>query len=329
MRRREAPTPVGGASAHHRRLVHRSLAETQPHPTMLTLRRLLVANDRGPCTARAYRHALRIAAHTGAEVHLVHVHAPTDALYDEPEVVLSSPPPEVRLHEATVSGDSVFEALLDYLHLHDIDLAVVGTHGRRGLTHLIFGSVAERLVREGPCPVLTVRACDDEPATGLARRILVPHDFSERADVALAHAAAVADLYDARVDLLHAVEPVDLPEAYGLGLVWDPGVPDLVTRSREALERLAGEHLGPARTGEVIVATGPPEAVILEAAEARRPVLIVMATHGRTGLQRFALGSVAERVVRYVDCPVLVVKSFGQSFLSDANASGAAEAIAP
>ncbi len=284
---------------------------------MLVLRRLLVPTDRGPCAAAAYAHARRLARLTDAELHLVHAETVTDEVQDDPAVTL--PPPDgLRLVEATVTGDTVAGALLNYAEQHGMDLIVAGTHGRTGLAHWLLGSVAERLVREAPCPVLTVRACDEPAAPPPIRRILAPVDFSARSEHALRHARALADLYDARVDLLHVVAATLAPEAYGLGLVWDEAIPEVLVRSREALAEVAARLLGDARTGALTVEVGSPADVVLSATEAEPIDLVVMATHGLTGFRRFALGSVTERVVQHAACPVFTVKSLGRSLVTDA-----------
>jgi nucleotide-binding universal stress UspA family protein len=111
------------------------------------------------------------------------------------------------------------------------------------------------------------------------------------------------------------VDPNVLPDTYGLGLLWADALPDLVERSEDELRRVAERLLGPGRLGEVTVVVDTPAAAILDAAGRLGTDLIVLATHGQTGLKRFALGSVAERVVRYAPCPVFTLKSFGKSLV--------------
>ncbi|HLT46214.1 MAG TPA: universal stress protein [Rubricoccaceae bacterium] len=294
---------------------------------MLTIRRILVPSDCGPCGAAAYRHALPLARRFGAELHLVHADAPTFAVEDDDPVFLPPFPPDVRVVQAEVSGEGVAEALLDYARAHDVDLAVVGTHGRRGFAHLLLGSVAERVVREAACPVLAVHACDEDAAAEApaVRRILVPADFSEHSDEAARYARALADLHDAEVDLLHVVDATFIPDVYGVGMLWYEAMPDVVGRCRGALSETAEDLLG-ARAGAVHVEVGSPATTVLDVAAHTGADLIVMATHGRTGLKRFALGSVAERVVQHAPCPVFVVKSFGKSLLSEPSAPATADA---
>jgi nucleotide-binding universal stress UspA family protein len=160
--------------------------------------------------------------------------------------------------------------------------------------------------------------------------VLVPTDFSEPANNALRYAIEEAGLHHARVTLLHVlpsdtrtdvhyVTGAPAPGAQG-GL--GPGVggsallsqPEVVRRDRseEALTRLrdlvANAFQGPS---EVAVALGHPADAIVRVAQERGVDLIVMSTHGRTGLQHVLLGSVAEKVVRLAPCPVLTVKPQG------------------
>jgi nucleotide-binding universal stress UspA family protein len=278
---------------------------------MLTLRRILVPADCGPCGAAAYRRALPLARRFGAELHLVHANVPQDAVDDDPVVFLPPAPPDVRVVDVEEGGESIAYALVDYAWDHDVDLAVVGTHGRRGVAHLLLGSVAEQVVREAPCPVLTVRAdAEDAPV----RRILVPVDFSARSDDAVRYARELAELYDAEVDLLHAVDTGFEPDVYGVGLLWHEAVPDVVERCRAAMAETAEDLLG-GRAGALHVELDSPAVAVLHAVERLGADLVVMTTHGRTGLKRFALGSVAEKVVQHAPCPVFVVKPFGKSLL--------------
>jgi nucleotide-binding universal stress UspA family protein len=285
---------------------------------MLTARRILVPADCGPCGAAAYHRALPLARRFGAALHLVHAEVPTFGVEDDPPVFLPPFPPDVAVVEAEASGETVAAALLDYARAHDVDLAVVGTHGRRGLPHFLLGSVAERLVREAACPVLTVHADPEEEAGegGPVRRILVPVDFSERSDEAVRYARAFAELHDARVDLVHVVDAWFEPDIYGIGLLWHEALPEILARVGAAMRETAEDLLGP-YAGERHVEMGSPVAGILRAAERLPADLVVVATHGRTGLKRFALGSVAEQVVRHAPCAVLTVKSFGKSLLTE------------
>jgi len=136
--------------------------------------------------------------------------------------------------------------------------------------------------------------------------ILVPIDFSESAEQALDYACELASNLGATVRLVHAIS--QLPSALQVALTEDI-VENLVKEHRESLDRLAGARLGRASFGEATVEVGDPRDTIVTAAKAMSVDLIVMGTHGRRGLSRLVLGSVAEDVIRYAPCPVLVVRA--------------------
>lgn len=138
------------------------------------------------------------------------------------------------------------------------------------------------------------------------QQILVPHDFSETAEHALAYALALAERFGARVTVLHAYE------------VPSYGYPDAVAASYEfssAMERAAAVALKgvedrarrPNITLDTLLRRGTPWVEIAAAAKERKVDMIVMGTHGRRGVARALLGSVAEKVVRTAPCPVLTV----------------------
>jgi nucleotide-binding universal stress UspA family protein len=138
------------------------------------------------------------------------------------------------------------------------------------------------------------------------RRILHPTDFSPSSDAALRLAAVLAKDHDAQVVLLHVIEPPPVGSS-GAVPAPPPGLPPSRAEVEQRLSALAATLPG-LRT-ECRVAEGPAADAILEAAQETGCDVIVMGTHGRTGLARLLVGSVAEKVVRRAPCPVLTVKS--------------------
>ncbi len=183
------------------------------------------------------------------------------------------------------------------------DLIVLGTHGRTGLRRLLAGSVAEAVLRRAPCPVLALRG-PERPKSGEIRVILHPTDFSDRSEDALRVARGLARDHGARLVLVHAA-PIGVP------LDGVPMMPTDPTVYREALDEIRGRLDGPDLKGpvETMVMEGEPSTEILRAAEELGCDLIVMGTHGRTGLGRLLMGSVAEAVLRHASCPVLTVRA--------------------
>jgi len=137
--------------------------------------------------------------------------------------------------------------------------------------------------------------------------ILHPTDYSPRSEYALRLAALLAKEPGSRLILLHVVEP---PQAIGtVGRLAPPASEEVKERAWERLLQLWPAD--PARRVQHVLAEGDPAAQILRIACEHHCDLIVMGTHGRTGLDRFVLGSVAEQVVRRAGCPVLTIKDSG------------------
>lgn len=189
-------------------------------------------------------------------------------------------------------------------------LVIIGSHGRTGLTRLLLGSVAERVVRLCTTSALVARPPLVE-REGF-RRVLVPTDFSETAEVALDQAATLA-APDAVIDILHCWQLDEFAD----GMVEAPtaNVPHDVASQRTA-ER--AHHLGEALVRRLAphkatfhLREGSPSSGILAFIEEQSAPydLVAVGTHGRTGMQRFLIGSVAESTVRYAPCSVLVARS--------------------
>lgn len=148
--------------------------------------------------------------------------------------------------------------------------------------------------------------------------ILVPTDFSEPAALALAHARELAETHGARLDLLHVVEEPVFPSIYGAGAAALSGhVPSLEERAEAALDKLAAE-LGAPEVDSGFgchVKRGTPANEIVRFAEDHDADLIVIASHGQSGIERLLVGSVADRVLRTARCPVFLVQAFGKSLV--------------
>ncbi len=214
------------------------------------------------------------------------------------------------------------EQIVVYAEDEEIDLVVMGTHGRRGVDRMLFGSVTEEVVRKAPCPTFTVRADADVAPSQAVRRVLAPVDFSDASEVAIQHAREIALTYGAEIDLLHVVEEPLYPSAYGFEPASFP-TPEVVENAEAQLGDLAREKIGYEHV-RIDVRTGNPSSEILDYTEENDIDLTVIATHGRTGLDRVLLGSVAERVLRQSPNPVFVVKPDRKSLVSSTQAEAAA-----
>ena len=177
--------------------------------------------------------------------------------------------------------------------------------------------VAEEVVRHASCPVLTLREAESPGTIEAMEKILVPVDFSPYSEEALSYAKELAALYGAGLQLLHTIEEPAYPYFYNPGVTFSPieHLEALRVKAEEAMDKLLAETKGPEVPAERFVATGRPSSEIAGFAEEHGSDLVVIATHGLTGLERLLVGSTAEHVVRLAPCPVFTVKSFGKSLI--------------
>ena len=286
---------------------------------MLTIRRILFPTDFSEGSTRAFAQAVFLADQHDAALHIIHVAEGGATATDEPFPVAtdtlaewmqasadsSSELDRLSIVQKIVDSDTAAEAICAYASEHEIDLAVMGTQGRRGTDRMIFGSVAEEVVREAPCPVLTVRAGTDIEAHTATERILTPIDFSDFSKAAARHAREIGAAYDASIHLLHVVDVPEPPPPHV-----DPDnypEPAVLDQAKLDLEKLAEENIGHDRV-TVAAEGGDASEVILEYVDEHDIDFIVIATKGRTGLDRMLLGSVAEEVLSQSPVPVFVVK---------------------
>ena len=295
------------------------------------IHRVLVATDFSACARRAFEYGIYVARIWSAHMDLLHVEEMQPGL----ELDASVPDPlreSRRMESERLLGDlaarvkrdgpSVGVCLRQGIPSEQIaqaaleqraDLVVVGTHGRTGLDHILLGSTAERVIKQTPCPVLTVRAAriqeeeKDEDERPRIQHILAPVDFSSPSLDALEFATQVADRFGARLTLLHVLEPVYHDLELGLGRIEDE--PRKRAHGEAQLDELARavKRCGVA-AGSLILGGIPSESILVHA-RGQGCDLIVMGTHGRRGLTRFWCGSVAEAVLRQAPCPVLTVRS--------------------
>ena len=307
---------------------------------MMRIHRILYPTDFSATATQALKHALFLAEQFEAELHMLHaiiLHESDprdpDRHFPEPseilnqlfeiadsemaEIVRKNEAKTFSLVEAKVRGYSAGEVILRYTDEHDIDLVVMGTHGRRGPARLFLGSVAEEVVRHAPCPVLTLREEKAPRAIEAVEKILVPVDFSPYSQEALSYGKEVAALYGAGLQVLHTIEEPAYPYFYTPGGTYSPveQLEALREKAEEALDKMLSETPGPEVPAERFVATGRPASEIALFAEERGSDMVVIATHGLTGLERLLVGSTAEQVVRLAHCPVFTVKSFGKSLI--------------
>jgi nucleotide-binding universal stress UspA family protein len=286
---------------------------------------ILAATDFSDTAERAGDFARELARRFQAQLHLLHV----VVMLEDPHIEEEH---RHRLEQLVASGDEArrkdlesgsddhagpgatphmvrglapAEVIVETASSIGCELIVVGTHGRRGLSHLLLGSVAERVARTSQVPVLTVRGNADIELPEVPQ-ILVPHDFSEASGVAVRSAAAWAQELGAEITLLHVVEPVVYPEFYSVDVLSDDLMERLVERSERALRRAADELLEGLKV-RVKVEVGRAANTIIDHADPEQFDVAVMATRGLSGLEHVLLGSVAESVLRRCKVPLLAV----------------------
>lgn len=186
----------------------------------------------------------------------------------------------------------------------EIDLVVLGTEGRTGMKKLLLGSVAEKVVRHAPCSVLAVRG---KNGTATFAHILCAVDFSPSAREAMKLAARLAEPGGLGIVLAHVLEISS--RISGAPAFAEP-IETAEGAATKHLEELAAELRTKTRVPVATrTRTGSPAAQVLSLLDAEPSFdLVVVGSHGRTGLSRTILGSVSERIVRHAPCPVLVTR---------------------
>lgn len=211
---------------------------------------------------------------------------------------------------AVRQGEHAADIIIAYADEVKSDLLVVGTHGRRGVRHLIVGSVAEEVVRRATCPVLTVPNAARRTAPSPSAPVLAPIDFSDSSRIALRYAKEFAAQFDAPVELVHVLgDAGPYPDFYSEGGLMPVEEMAVLAKQAETHLQHFDTEMGGAPARRYYVRTGAPHREIAALAEENEYGLIVMATHGLTGLKHALLGSVTERTLRHVSCPLLSIRS--------------------
>jgi nucleotide-binding universal stress UspA family protein len=293
---------------------------------MLTLTHILCPTDFSTVSTAAEGYAAALAARYEARLTLLHVDPPMPIMAPYGEI-----PVDVRLFEeqraqaerdlaaardrartagaaaeATLVGGYPGREILAAAGDEDADLIVLGSHGRGGVEHLLLGSVAEKVLRKAPCPVMIVPATATPRPGALFARILCPIDGSAGSAEAVEYAVSLARETDGLLTLVTVVEP--LPEA-GEFTALDAGE---YQRSAEARAATMLREAVPAAMREWCriderVVVGKPSTRILDTAAEVGADVIVMGVRGRGAVDLLAFGSTTNDVVRRAPCPVVVV----------------------
>ena len=296
---------------------------------MIEFKQILCPVDLSESSTRSFAHAAALANWYEAQLTVLHVvptFEPTPIRGQLGETVYVDQPSREQIIEemrrfldlpgsssvriAAEPGDPR-TTIIDQALSNGTDLIVMGTHGRRGFRRLLLGSVTEAVLREAPCPVLTV---PPQAQTGVSReiafkRIVCPIDFSPSALQALGFALNLARQADGRVTLLHVIEWLAEEEPRADAHF---NIPEyrryMIADTQERLRRLVAEESRTWVEIDPVLVFGRAHREILRTAEAKPADLIVMGAQGRGGLGLALFGSSTQEVVRGATCPVLTVR---------------------
>jgi nucleotide-binding universal stress UspA family protein len=306
------------------------------------IRSILVPLDNSRFGEHALPLAMRLARQAQATLQLAHVHEvpaddytigsivgrleaeikADDRAYLDKLISRMTPHSPVKPVAVFLDGDTS-EAIKNHVHQAGVDLVVMTTHGRGALGRFWFGSIADELVRSLHVPLLLVRPRDeavDFTAVPTLKNVLIPLDGSPLAEQVIEPAIAVGSLHDAEYTLVRVVKPVVrfdyLPDATTL----TDGTRQLLDElgeqqkkqcdeARTYLEKVAEPLRGRSLRVQTRVLVEEEAATgIVKEARASNADLIAVATHGRSGLSRLLLGSVADKLLRGSGLPVLVCR---------------------
>lgn len=300
-------------------------------------KKLLVPLDGSALAEAALDHAAELVARIHLEeVILLHVYAtqeseftPTHKDYiDRAAETVRTKAGEVQQKIGTPVGDTTVEVrgelgtgkpaeeILHYAEQNNVDLIMMATHGRSGIKRWAMGSVADKVLRASKVPVWLFRAgmqkeaADDE---SLERTILVPLDGSPLAESVLPHVETLAKQRGTQatdIVLLAICEPIVPPAVYPVVAPVDLEA-DLSRAKQSDMGYLAGVEGRLKENGieaRAVVLVGKPADEIVDYGKNNPCDLIVMATHGRSGISRWVYGSVAEKLLSGASSPILLVR---------------------
>jgi nucleotide-binding universal stress UspA family protein len=284
---------------------------------------ILFPTDGSDGAAVAFDHVLDIAARHDATVTIIHVVDTTqgsvlhiqsdsvDLLEEEGERIVNDAADRASQRGVDTITEVVrgepYREVLDYVDKHGVDLVVMPTHGRRGLERFLLGSTTERVVRRADVPVLTIRPDDDARVTHPYTDVLVPTDGSDCANQAL---AIGVDVVDAEGTALHLLSVVAI-SALGAGARPDLQMEMLEDRAHELLDEAEAfaANAGVEAVSKTVEYEPSIHQAILTYIDDHDIDLVVVGTHGRTGFDRYVLGSVTDYLVRTSPIPVLTVRA--------------------
>lgn len=289
--------------------------------TRISFKNILYATDFSPVSEAALPFAIELSKQFGAKLHGLHVRMPSPSWFTGAEafsqlIVTERERAErdaTRLdgllatvpHTVTVAEGDIWEPLSKLIQAHDVDLVIIGTHGRTGVSKAVLGSIAAEIFRSVPCPVLTIgpRCVASTGRKPGFKNILYAVDFSQTALHAAPFALSLAQEYQARLTLLTVLDrpaPGDLV------------IPELLSDStRRRLHELVPADVELWCKPDCVVITGDPAEQILKIAQERSADLIILGAKEARGLLTTATHlahATAQHVAAMAPCPVLTLK---------------------
>lgn len=279
-------------------------------PARVPVRNVLFATDFSPCSEAVFPYVCSVARKYDATLHILHVISPEVLSIDPPLIVQARETAERQLQDIAVSdqlqgvkhseviaeGD-VTEAINKAVFGSKVDLVLVGTHGRTGIRKFVLGSVAEDVVRNATCPVLTLgpKVAADARREAKFNHILFATELKPEHPQSLHYALSLADEHKAALTIFHVIPTAP---------VVDADTATAVLR-RKLLEMVPPD---PTRTiqPEAVVEIGTPADLIVNAAAMRHADLIVLGAH-RPAILSTHLMDTAYKVIVGAPCPVLTV----------------------
>ena len=305
--------------------------------------RILFATDFSPCSEEALNYALHWGKVCEAQVDCIsvlpiHHHLDMEGailkIYlDEQRKIIHPKLEDLSKYIQNVNGSCVSHELSGIPHSvicnvakeTGTDLIVMGTHGWSGIDRALLGSTAERVVAQAPCPVLTIKATSPQSkalsyATGKEiqdlrtqppselcspRHVVVAVDFSDCSQDAVEYAFQIAKEFDVKVTLVHVEE---LP-SYSLdfNLTYLETQKEKRKQADKQMKKLCDLFEGKGISAACIQKVPPVQEAILDTIQETNANLLVMGTHGRTGLPRLLMGSVASGLLRKATVPIVTV----------------------
>jgi nucleotide-binding universal stress UspA family protein len=288
--------------------------------SLVRLRNILCATDFSSISEAALLYAAAIARRYDSQIYVAHVIRPDAFQLVPPEsfgaaLAQTRRYAEQQMGELLISGrlrgiphqvllgeGDLWGVLSNMLTEHDVDLIVVGTHGRTGVRKLLLGSVAEEIFRLAPCPVMTVgpRVPREVPSEVELRHILYATDFTPTAERAAAFAISLAQEHRARLSLLHVVQEVSQASPQNTGLLQN----FFMKRLRQIVPEEADLWCDP----DFVVEFGSPADCILKVATDRQADLAVLGVRRSANFPGHLPPATAYKVVCQAQCPVLTVR---------------------